>query len=158
MLVLTRQRDEVILIRGGTIEIIVVDIREDKVRLGVNAPQDMSIHRAEIYEIALEQMRNLVDLNDEGILRLNRDQVYDRAIKVDNPKTLLQLQPEQLRTVLEIYIEDVFHDFTVLAMNAETMADLAELNIQRKRIEQLRSKRSELIPTRHKKHKHGGAN
>jgi cytosine/creatinine deaminase len=50
MLVLTRQRDETIIIRDD-IEVTIVDIRGDKVRLGINAPRDVQIYRKEIYEM-----------------------------------------------------------------------------------------------------------
>jgi carbon storage regulator len=49
MLVLSRQRDETIMI-GDDIEITVVDIRGDKVRLGINAPSRVAVHRKEVYE------------------------------------------------------------------------------------------------------------
>ncbi|MFN3168654.1 MAG: carbon storage regulator CsrA [Phycisphaeraceae bacterium] len=49
MLVLSRQRDETIMI-GDEIEITVVDIRGDKVRLGINAPRTIQVHRKEVYE------------------------------------------------------------------------------------------------------------
>lgn len=49
MLVLSRQRDETIMI-GDDIEITVVDIRGDKVRLGINAPKLVQVHRKEVYE------------------------------------------------------------------------------------------------------------
>jgi len=49
MLVLTRQRDETIII-GDNIEITVVDIRGEKVRLGINAPKTIPVHRKEIWE------------------------------------------------------------------------------------------------------------
>lgn len=49
MLVLSRQRDESIII-GDDIEIIIVDVRGDKVRLGINAPREISVHRKEIYD------------------------------------------------------------------------------------------------------------
>jgi len=49
MLVLSRQRDETIMI-GDEIEITVVDIRGDKVRLGINAPRTIHVHRKEVYE------------------------------------------------------------------------------------------------------------
>lgn len=49
MLVLSRQRDETIMI-GDEIEITVVDIRGDKVRLGINAPRSVRVHRKEVYE------------------------------------------------------------------------------------------------------------
>jgi carbon storage regulator len=49
MLVLSRQRDETIMI-GDDIEVTVVDIRGDKVRLGINAPTRIAVHRKEVYE------------------------------------------------------------------------------------------------------------
>ncbi|HEY0982544.1 MAG: carbon storage regulator CsrA [Schlesneria sp.] len=49
MLVLSRQRDESIFI-GDNIKITVVDIRGDKVRLGIEAPTDIPVHRQEVYE------------------------------------------------------------------------------------------------------------
>ena len=49
MLVLSRQRDETIMI-GDEIEITVVDVRGDKVRLGINAPRQVQVHRKEVYE------------------------------------------------------------------------------------------------------------
>ncbi len=49
MLVLSRQRDESIII-GDDIQITVVDIRGDKVRLGITAPPHIPVHRREIYE------------------------------------------------------------------------------------------------------------
>ncbi|UCG15732.1 MAG: carbon storage regulator CsrA [Phycisphaerales bacterium] len=48
MLVLSRTRDETIMI-GDDIEITVVDIRGDKVRLGINAPVHIPVHRKEVY-------------------------------------------------------------------------------------------------------------
>ncbi|MEM8834731.1 MAG: carbon storage regulator CsrA [Planctomycetota bacterium] len=49
MLVLSRQRDETIMI-GDAIEVTVVDIRGDKVRLGITAPTRIAVHRKEVYE------------------------------------------------------------------------------------------------------------
>ena len=49
MLVLSRQKDESIII-GEDIEIIIVDVRGDKVRLGITAPRSISVHRKEIYD------------------------------------------------------------------------------------------------------------
>ena len=49
MLVLSRQRDESIII-GDNIVITIVDIRGDKVRLGIDAPKEVPVHRREVYE------------------------------------------------------------------------------------------------------------
>ncbi len=48
MLVLTRRLNQSIKI-GDDIEITVVEVRGDQVRLGVNAPRDVSVHRKEVY-------------------------------------------------------------------------------------------------------------
>jgi len=48
MLVLSRQKDESIMI-GDEVEITIVDVRGDKVRLGINAPRNIAVHRKEIY-------------------------------------------------------------------------------------------------------------
>jgi len=49
MLVLSRQKDESIMI-GDEVEITIVDIRGDKIRLGIIAPRSVSVHRKEVYE------------------------------------------------------------------------------------------------------------
>lgn len=57
MLVLSRQRDESIMI-GDNIVITLVDIRGDKVRLGIEAPTEIPVHRREVYEaIQRENLR-----------------------------------------------------------------------------------------------------
>jgi len=49
MLVLSRQRDESIII-GDNIVVTIVDIRGDKVRLGIDAPTEIPVHRREVFE------------------------------------------------------------------------------------------------------------
>ena len=49
MLVLSRQKDESIMI-GEDVEITIVDVRGDKVRLGITAPKEIPVHRREVYE------------------------------------------------------------------------------------------------------------
>jgi carbon storage regulator len=49
MLVLSRQRDESIII-GDNVVVTIVDIRGDKVRLGIEAPCEVPVHRQEVYE------------------------------------------------------------------------------------------------------------
>jgi cytosine deaminase len=53
MLVLSRRRDQAIMI-GHDVQITVVDIRGDKVRLGIAAPTTISVHRKEIYDAIRE--------------------------------------------------------------------------------------------------------
>jgi len=56
MLVLTREKDESIVIGTGDdkVEITIVDVRGDKVRLGIIAPRTVSVHRREVYD-AIQQ-------------------------------------------------------------------------------------------------------
>lgn len=49
MLVLSRQKNESIMI-GDDVEVTVVDIRGNKVRLGINASKKIPVHRKEVYE------------------------------------------------------------------------------------------------------------
>lgn len=56
MLVLSRQRDQTIMI-GDLIEITVVDVRGDKVRLGITAPLSIPVHRKEVYEAIQNENR-----------------------------------------------------------------------------------------------------
>lgn len=53
MLVLTRQIDETIMI-GDDIEVTIVDVKGDKVRIGIRAPSAIAVHRKEIY-LAIKQ-------------------------------------------------------------------------------------------------------
>lgn len=48
MLVLSRKKNEVIVINEN-IRVMVIEIRGDKVRLGIDAPRDVSVHRQEVW-------------------------------------------------------------------------------------------------------------
>jgi len=61
MLVLSRQLDETIMI-GNQIEITVVDVRGDKVRLGINAPKDVPVHRKEVFEAIRNENTQAIDV------------------------------------------------------------------------------------------------
>lgn len=63
MLVLSRQRDETIMI-GDDIELTVVDIRGDKVRLGIKAPSTITVHRKEVYEAIRDANQRAADIDD----------------------------------------------------------------------------------------------
>ena len=56
MLVLSRQRDESIMI-GDNVVVTIVDIRGDKVRLGIDAPGEIPVHRQEVYEAIQRENR-----------------------------------------------------------------------------------------------------
>ncbi len=55
MLVLSRHRDESIMI--GDVSVTVIDIRGDKVRLGIEAPHDVPVHRREVYDAIKREQR-----------------------------------------------------------------------------------------------------
>ena len=72
MLVLSRQRDETIMI-GDDIEITVVDIRGDKVRLGITAPTKIAVHRKEVYEAIKAENQQAASIADEDLDSLSRE-------------------------------------------------------------------------------------
>ena len=57
MLVLSRRKEEKIMI-GDEVEITIVDIRGDKIRLGIVAPQNIPVHRREVYD-AIQKEKDL---------------------------------------------------------------------------------------------------
>ncbi|MBT6269677.1 MAG: carbon storage regulator CsrA [Phycisphaerae bacterium] len=67
MLVLSRHKDETIMI-GDNIELTVVDIRGDKVRIGIKAPSTVPVHRKEVYEAIKKENEGAssFDRNDLG--------------------------------------------------------------------------------------------
>ncbi len=71
MLVLSRQRDETIMI-GDDIEVTVVDIRGDKVRLGINAPREISVHRKEVYDAIRRENRAAAQVKPEDLSGIAR--------------------------------------------------------------------------------------
>lgn len=71
MLVLSRHRDESIMI-GDDIVVTIVDIRGDKVRLGIEAPSDIPVHRQEVYEAIQRENRKASQLKPEDTRDLGR--------------------------------------------------------------------------------------
>jgi carbon storage regulator len=68
MLVLSRKKNESIIINDN-ITIIVIEIRGDKVRLGIEAPKDLPVHRREVYDAIQSQDKN----RDQGSTALTPD-------------------------------------------------------------------------------------
>lgn len=67
MLVLSRQKDESIVIGEGDdkVTITIVDVRGDKVRLGIDAPREVSVHRQEIYDAIQREKANKAKESEE---------------------------------------------------------------------------------------------
>ncbi len=57
MLVLSRKKNESIIINDDII-LTVVEIRGDKVRLGIEAPKEVTVHRQEVYEAIRDQAKD----------------------------------------------------------------------------------------------------
>ncbi len=70
MLVLSRQRDQSIII-GDNIVITIVDVRGDKVKLGIEAPREISVHRQEVYEAIQRENRQAALLKPEDVRLLD---------------------------------------------------------------------------------------
>ena len=79
MLVLSRKKNESIIIGEGLVKICVVEIRGDKVRLGIEAPSDVSVHRREVYE---------------AIKRHDGDLIINRPTQPDTVSGLVGSEPE----------------------------------------------------------------
>lgn len=65
MLVLSRKKNESIVINNN-ITVTVVEIRGDKVRLGIQAPKEIPVHRREIYD-AIQAQENASDISGEDV-------------------------------------------------------------------------------------------
>lgn len=84
MLVLSRIKGKSIMI-GDDVEIKVVDVRGDTVRLGIIAPKDLPVHRREIWEaIKREQTKNEDDFDDDD---LDDDDDFDDEDEDDDEST-----------------------------------------------------------------------
>ena len=71
MLVLSRHRDESIMI-GDEIVVTIVDIRGDKVRLGIQAPTDIPVHRREVFDAIQRENRQAAELQPGDTCHLDR--------------------------------------------------------------------------------------
>jgi cytosine deaminase len=103
MLVLARQRDETIII-GDDVEVTVVDIRGDKVRLGINAPRSVSVHRKEIYEAIQRENRQAAkvqphDLPNLGNTRPPKQPVQMKLVGADSAER--QMHEPFLRAAID---------------------------------------------------------
>ncbi len=76
MLVLSRHRDESIMI-GDDVVVTIVDIRGDKVRLGIDAPQHIPVHRQEVYEAIQRENRKAAELDPEDAKDVGKAQSSD---------------------------------------------------------------------------------
>ncbi len=66
MLVLTRKIQQSIII-GDDVEIVVLEVRGEQVRLGIRAPKNVTVHRKEIYDQIQEENRGAADVRPEDV-------------------------------------------------------------------------------------------
>ena len=82
MLVLARRLNESIMI-GDEIEVVVIDIKGDQVKLGISAPKRVSVHRKEVYE---EIKRENIAAMDSNVNVGNLKELSDYLKKEKNDK------------------------------------------------------------------------
>ena len=68
MLVLTRKLHQSIVIGDG-IEVVVLEVRGEQVRIGIKAPKDVAVHRKEIYDQIQDENRSSSEVNPEDLPR-----------------------------------------------------------------------------------------
>lgn len=66
MLVLTRKVHQSIII-GDEVEVVVLEVRGEQVRLGIRAPKSVAVHRKEIYEQILEENKGASEVRPEDV-------------------------------------------------------------------------------------------
>jgi carbon storage regulator len=66
MLVLTRKVHQSIVIGEG-IEVVVLEVRGEQVRLGIRAPKDVTVHRKEVYQQIRDENRSASEVRPEDV-------------------------------------------------------------------------------------------
>ena len=66
MLVLTRKRNQSIVVNDN-IEVTIIDIQGDQVRVGINAPKDVKVFRKEVYLEMMEENRRAAEVQIQAL-------------------------------------------------------------------------------------------
>lgn len=66
MLVLTRKVNQSIVI-GDSVEVVVLEVRGEQVRLGIRAPKDVAVHRKEIYDQIQDENKAAAEVRPEDV-------------------------------------------------------------------------------------------
>ena len=125
MLVLARQRDETIMI-GDDVEVTVVDIRGEKVRLGITAPKAVSVHRKEIYDAILRENRAAARVKPEDVSGLEGLGPAQRRMKlVPRPVNVRPATAADLPAINAIYNHFVLHSTCTYQETPSTLEERA---------------------------------
>ena len=71
MLALTRKKDEGIIINGN-IKIKILEIQDGKVKVGITAPKEVTIHREEVYLEIKENNKEALDIEEKDVVNLKK--------------------------------------------------------------------------------------
>ena len=71
MLALTRKKDEGIIINGN-IKIKILEIQDGKVKVGITAPKEVTIHREEVYLEIKENNKEALDIEEKDVENLKK--------------------------------------------------------------------------------------
>src|SRR6516162_8506719 len=96
MLVLSRKKNESIIINND-ITVTVVEIREDKVRLGIVSPKDVPVHRQEVFEAIHGKLAAPPQAKERG-----REPMYERF--TDRARNVMQLANQEAQRCKHEYI------------------------------------------------------
>lgn len=81
MLVLTRKPDQSIMV-GGEIEITILEVRGEQVRVGIRAPREVSIHRKEVFDQIREENRSAMAAPDADLATIGE------ILTLKNPRSV----------------------------------------------------------------------
>jgi cytosine deaminase len=96
MLVLSRTRDQSIMI-GDDVQLTVVDVRGDKVRLGINAPTSVKVYRKEIYDEIKKENARAATITPADVSNVVGAAQVSEAQKEAKVDSFLQAAIEQAR-------------------------------------------------------------
>lgn len=126
MLVLSRQREESVII-DDSIEIRVVDVRGDKVRLGFVAPRTVQIHRKEIYDAIRRENAAAATLQAGDLPQVAGPKPASSGAAVMQPEPMLDIAFELARDASSAGAVPVG---CVIAVNDQPVARAADARLQ----------------------------
>lgn len=87
MLILSRREGETIVI-DGNIRVTVMEVRGDQVRIGIDAPRNVSVHRLEVFDQISESNRRAAEVSATDVSRLTPPRAMNAALSQRRRKSL----------------------------------------------------------------------